>query len=94
MKLYVIKDVVAGRMAINPPVISIMNNDSEARRSLKVIAAGKNQFTEIAQDIQLWCLGVFDNETGFITENKPYLIGNLIDYLNVPDIKEDVPDES
>lgn len=83
VRYYAVKDVVAGSF-MNPVP---MANDSTAKRSLKLAANDPKAFEGQKEDIQLWYLFSCDSETGLIQENKPYLIGNLIEYVEIK--KED-----
>lgn len=78
-RFYAIKDVLVGSF-MEPRAIV---NDEVAVRSLKLAANDENSFKENKQDIQLWYLYSVNMQTGFIEENVPYLIGNLIDYVEV-----------
>lgn len=77
VKLYAVKDVLVGEF-MNPVP---MANDEVARRSLRIAANEPSAFKDNKQDIQLWYLGEFDNETGEFKENKPHLVGKLIDFI-------------
>ena len=81
MKVYVLKDTVVGKFHTNQ--LTMMHNDKEAERALKQMAANIKESDVAAPDLQLWCIGVFDENTGLITDNAPYLLGNLIDYVEV-----------
>lgn len=77
VKYYAVKDVVVGSF-MNPIP---MANDEAAKRSLKLAANDPQAFKENKDDIQLWYLMTVDSETGLVTDNKPYLIGNLIEFI-------------
>lgn len=79
MKLYAVKDVLVG--SFMQPVA--MQNDEVAVRSLKIAANDPNAFKENKKDIQLWYLADYNPETGVITNNEPYCIGNLVDFIEV-----------
>lgn len=80
-KFYAVKDVVVGSF-MNPVA---MPNDEAAKRSLKIAANSPEAFKENKEDIQLWYLFTLDSETGLVDDNKPYLIGNLIDFVSSGD---------
>ena len=77
IRYYAVKDVVVGAF-MNPVP---MANDETAVRSLKLAANDPQAFKENKSDIQLWYLFSCDNETGIVSDNKPYLIGNLVEYI-------------
>ena len=77
LKFYAVKDVVVGSF-MNPIA---MPNDEAAKRSLKMAANDPSAFKENKGDIQLWYLFSFDTEIGIVEENVPYLIGNLVDFI-------------
>ena len=77
-RFYAVKDVIVGSF-MNPVA---MPNDEAAKRSLKIAANDANAFKENKEDIQLWYVFTLDSETGLVEENKPYLIGNLIDFVS------------
>ena len=79
VKYYAVKDVVVGSF-MNPIP---MANDETALRSLKLAANDPAAFKENKEDIQLWYLFSIESTTGFVEDNKPYLIGNLIEFVNV-----------
>lgn len=79
MKAYAVRDVLVG--AYMQPVL--MQNDEVALRSLKIAANDPNAFKENRADIQLWYLYSLDTETGLVTDNNPYCLGNLLDYVEV-----------
>lgn len=76
-KFYAVKDVVVG--SFMQPVA--MANDEAAKRSLRLAANDPQAFKENKEDIQLWYLFELDSETGLVEKNQPYLIGNLIDFI-------------
>lgn len=78
-RFYAVKDVLVGAF-MEPRAIV---NDEVAVRSLKIVANDPNSFKENKNDIQLWYLYSFDVRTGLIIENVPYLIGNLVDFIEV-----------
>lgn len=77
IRYYSVKDVVVGSF-MNPVP---MANDETAVRSLKLAANDPQAFKENKNDIQLWYLFSCDNQTGEVTDNQPYLIGNLVEYI-------------
>ena len=77
IKYYAVKDVLAGNF-MNPVA---MQNDEVAIRSLRIAANDPNAFKENKNDIQLWYLFSLDSETGDVSENKPYCVGNLIEFV-------------
>lgn len=77
IRYYAVKDVVVGAFMSPVP----MANDETAVRSLKLAANDPQAFKENKNDIQLWYLFSCDNETGECSDNKPYLIGNLVEYI-------------
>lgn len=79
VKYYAVKDVVVGSF-MNPVP---MANDEAALRSLKIAANDPQAFQENKNDIQLWYLFSCDSETGLVTDNKPYLIGNLVEFIEI-----------
>ena len=79
IKYYAVKDVVVGSF-MNPVP---MANDEAAKRSLKLAANDPNAFKENKNDIQLWYLFSMNSETGLVEDNNPYLIGNLIDFIEL-----------
>lgn len=79
VRFYAVKDVLVGAfMQPNP-----MANDEVAQRSLRIAANNSDNFKDNKEDIQLWYLFSLDVKTGLIVENVPYLIGNLIDFVEV-----------
>ena len=79
IKYYAVKDVVVGSF-MNPVP---MANDEASKRSLKLAANDPNAFKENKNDIQLWYLFSMNSETGLVEDNNPYLIGNLIDFIEL-----------
>lgn len=77
LKLYSVKDVVVGHFK-NP---ACFNNDNECIRAIKYSLNSINDLSRQCEDLQMWCLGEFDTETGVITSNV-YMVANLIDYVN------------
>ena len=76
MKIYAIKDTVAG--VFNLPFYQ--KNNAVAIRALTQ-AVNSNENNEIKQnvgDLQLYCLGELNQETGDITANIEFII-NLVD---------------
>lgn len=96
MKLYVIKDVIVGKF-MNP---FLMNNDEEAKRAFSQ-AVNSNQNTTVVvnyKDMQLFGLGDYSEDTGFINSNVYHII-NGSDVKEIPkpfatfDIKPEEPTE-
>lgn len=82
MKLYAIKDTIIGKF-MNP---FLMHNDNEATRAFK-IAINSNQNTSIVmnyQDMNLYKLGEYNDETGEITAEVKYITNGT----SVKDTKE------
>lgn len=79
LRFYAVKDVLAGSFMTPNPMV----NDNVAKRSLAMAAKDPSAFKENWRDIQLWYLYSLDTDTGVITENIPYLVGNLADYKEV-----------
>lgn len=77
IRYYAVKDVVVGSF-MNPVP---MANDEVAVRSLRLAANDPQAFKENKNDIQLWFLFECDSETGIVSKNNPYLIGNLVEYI-------------
>jgi len=74
---YCVRDVLAGNF-MNPVA---MSNDEVAIRSLRIAANDPNAFKENKNDIQLWYVFTIDTETGIVSENQPYCLGNLVDFV-------------
>lgn len=79
VRYYAVKDVVVGSF-MNPVA---MANDEAAVRSLKLVANDPQSFKENKEDIQLWYLFTLDSITGYVKDNQPALIGNLVDFIKV-----------
>lgn len=79
VKYYAVKDVVVGSFMNPVPMV----NDETALRSLKLAANDPQAFKENKEDIQLWYLYSCDSSTGLVEDNKPRLIGNLIDFIEI-----------
>lgn len=79
LRYYAVKDVVVGSFMSPVP----MANDETAVRSLKLAANDPNAFKENKNDIQLWYLFSMSTETGIVEDNQPYLIGNLVDFVEI-----------
>ena len=72
MKLYVIYDSVVKKF-MNP---FLMNNDEEAKRAFTQ-AVNSNQNTTVVinyRDMQLFCLGNYDENSGVITSHVYHVI--------------------
>lgn len=77
MKVYALKDVVVGSFKS----LLIFNNDNEAVRSMKFACNSVNDLTLNCDDLQLWCLGEYDVNTGVITSDVS-MVANVIDFVN------------
>lgn len=96
MKLYSIKDVVVGNFK-NPAQFT---NDAEAVRAVKYACNSINDISTNCDDLQLWCVGSFDTETGVIESNLSLVI-NVVDCVNPevyqaikkPNINQEVKDD-
>lgn len=71
MNMYAFRDIKIGYME---PFLQ--TNDQIAIRTFKAtIRSTKNMMKEYKEDIELWCLGEFNEELGEIFPEKRYLIG-------------------
>lgn len=91
MKLYTIRDVLAG-YGVQPGVPAIINlpNDELVIRVVKgSVAEGAqpNALNTNIEDKEVWCVGEFDDKTGVITPCHPYLVCRAIDYKK--EVKKD-----
>lgn len=71
MKLYSFRDVKVGYME---PFLQV--NDIVATRTFTAtIKNEKNLMHQYKEDIELWCIGEFNEELGEILSEKRYIIG-------------------
>lgn len=76
IKLYAIKDTLIAFKSI----WTSHNNDTAIRAVKSSIEAQTHATSEI-EDLQLWYLGTYDDQTGFI-ESEPEFIAKLTDIKN------------
>lgn len=79
IRYYAVRDVLAGSF-MNPVG---MANDEVAKRSLSIAANDPQAFKENKNDIQLWYQFTLDTDTGIVSNNEPYCIGNLVDFIKI-----------
>lgn len=84
LKLYSIKDTIVGQFK-SP---AQFNNDAEAVRAVKYSLQSINDLSINCKDYELWCLGEYDTEIGFIKSDIKHVC-NLIDYVD-PQVYEAV----
>lgn len=85
MKLYTIRDVLAG-YGVQPGVPAILNlpNDELMIRVIKgSVQEGcqPNALNTNIEDKEVWCIGEFDDKTGRITPCDPYLVARCVDLV-------------
>lgn len=76
MKLYSIRDVVAG--VYNG--IYMFSNDEVASRWFGKMCEGDNAVAMFCKDMQLFRVGAFDENTGFLESEVPTLIVKGVDF--------------
>lgn len=74
MKIYAIKDTIVG--AFTAPFYQ--KNNSVAIRTITNAINNERELQNNAKDLQLYCLGEFNEETGEIQSNVEFII-NIID---------------
>ena len=70
INIYAIKDQVTGQLA-NP---FYMQNDEQAKREFKIAVQEDKKLNLIKEDLQLFKLGEFDDETGQIKSKVEFLM--------------------
>lgn len=71
LKIYAIKDTVVGSY-MNP---FYLHNNNEAKRAFKnAIKDERSEANKTYKDLQLYCLGTYNNETGQIESNVEFVM--------------------
>ena len=74
LKIYAIKDTVVG--AYMQPFY--LHNNNEAKRAFaNAVNDEKSEANKTYKDLQLWCLGTYNNETGLIESKIEYIMNGI-----------------
>lgn len=80
LKMYAFFDRVSQNFI--PQVMLIPSNEVCLRGMKKLVNSPQFPHKDIIEDLQLFCLGEFDQENGTITSSKEFML-NLVDLMEV-----------